>query len=76
MRASKQQYVPLRLGIAHLPDVRGTRPLTTSVYLFGGVGAVIGAILGGFPAAIGAVVIGGLLGGILGLYFKSPKRIC
>jgi hypothetical protein len=47
---------------------------STSVYLFGGVGALIGAVLGaallGFPAAIAPTVVFALLGAILGMYFK------
>ena len=43
-----------------------------NVYIFAGVGAVLGGIMGasvmGFPPAIGAIVVGALAGGVLGFY--------
>lgn len=49
--------------------------LTTNVYIFAGVGALLlGALgaagLGGVANTLSAAVVGGLAGGVLGFYFK------
>ncbi|WP_171015216.1 hypothetical protein [Methylocystis sp. B8] len=48
--------------------------ITSNVYIFAGIGAVvIGALasfaLGGFANTLAAAVVGGLAGGCLGLFF-------